>query len=201
MVNKIPLNTDSRKATKDLRNTLLRLFDGRDATFDGKPIDRASLQIPDYVDIGSATLSTRSSGSGNSLGAVVTFRNGGPFATIHFWYDPEDGGGYSLGGYAGWDCKGSRSDLMDYYVAIDDVFHRLGQAAGSHRISCPCGTTRPVSGGYRAVAGAISDHYDDDHDERRISTSTLIGMGVSVAEGASRGQNESGPEESEAVSA
>lgn len=173
MVTKLELAIDTKDDAQHLKSTLKHLLG--DKLYQRHPERyNTDVEIPDSICSDKALGTPPARVSGTSLGSVLTFKNGIPFATVHLWYDPQDGPSYSLGGHAGWSKAGTTDDLREYWRALDSILEQLEMLPEAYEIRCPCGHTETVDAGHVPVKDAISAHYDEDHPESRISTMTLV---------------------------
>lgn len=173
MVTKLNLAIDTKDDAQHLKSTLKHLLG--DKLYQRHPERyNTDVEIPDSICSDKALGTPPSRVSGTSLGSVLTFKNDISFAIVHLWYDPQDGPSYSLSGHAGWSKAGSVDDLREYWEALDSILEQLGVLPEAYEIHCPCGHTETVDAGHVPVKDAISAHYDDDHPENRISTTTLV---------------------------
>ena len=173
MVTKLQLALDTKADAQHLKSTLKHLLGDKLYQRHPERYD-TDVEIPDSICSDKALGTPPARVSGTSLGSVLTFKNEMPFATVHLWYDPQDGPSYSLGAQAGWSKRGSVEDVRQYWKALDSILEQLGVLPEAYEIRCPCGHAETVSAGHVPVKDAISTHYDDDHPENRISTMTLV---------------------------
>lgn len=181
MVTRVPLTLQTKAEVQELKSQLAYLLGDRIYRTYKEPLDK-QVEIPSTVCSDKALSNPPARVSGKSLGIVLSFRNDGCFATIHLWHSPGEGGSYSLGAHAGWTKNGTEDDLADYWNAFDSILNQLGVLAPAYDFTCPCGFSERINGGHRAVREVISTHHKQDHDERRISTTTLVGQEVTIAQ-------------------
>lgn len=172
MVTKLQLALDTKDDAQHLKSTLKHLLGDKLYQRHPERYD-TDVEIPDSICSDKALGTPPARVSGTSLGSVLTFKGDISFATVHLWYDPEDGPSYSLGAHAGWSKGGDADDVREYWEALDSILEQLGVLPEAYEIRCPCGHTETVSAGHVTVKDAISTHYDDDHPENRIPTMTL----------------------------
>ncbi|MHC3381633.1 hypothetical protein [Haloarcula sp. H-GB5] len=173
MVTKLQLALDTKDEVQHLSNTLSHLLGDKIYQRNAEQYN-TDIDIPDSINSDKALGTPPARVSGSSLGSVLTFKGDVPFAMVHLWYDPEDGPAYSLGTHAGWDKVGDVDDVREYWKALDSILDQLGVLPEAYKICCPCGHTETVAAGHVPVKDAISTHYDGDHPEDRIRTTTLV---------------------------
>jgi hypothetical protein len=176
MVHKSPLQVDSKEQLQEIKCSLTAAFSG--SIHSGK--QDIDVSIPDVVCQEKAR--SRSKGGKNKVGPVSLFRHGSPFAIIHLWADREvDEYGYSLGGHANWQRRGSEAILMEYFEAVEVVLEHLEVLPNHYRVSCPCGAEKVIDGRYTAIIEFFASHNNSGvHEGERVSTSTLVGRDISI---------------------
>lgn len=183
MVTKLPLDVDGKNGLRDLKNALTFLL-GDDLARRCPSEYSTDITIPSILATSNVIGTPPPRSAGASIGSVLTFKRDTPFAMVHLSYDVDAGPTYSLGAHAGWQKAGSDDGIREYWQALDTLLGRLGVLADQYQFECPCGHSTIVDGGYIELNDAISDHYSDDHDEPRISTSTLVGKEITVPDSA-----------------
>lgn len=174
---KIPLTVETKEEGKQLRSTILHLLG--DKLYQRHPEKYDNAEVPEPL-ASSRVLGTPTKSHRSTFGSILTFKGDVSFAMLSLKYDPQEGIGYRLGAHAGWHKGGTEEDLHEYHKAFDTLLDRLGVLADSYCFTCPCGDEGVIEGGYTDVVEYINKHDEEDHNERRISTSTLIGREVSV---------------------
>lgn len=178
---KLPLTVSTKSEARELRSAILHHLG--DWVYSNCPEQYNELAVPEPLAssnaIGTPTKSRRS-----TFGSVLSFRNERSFATLNLRYEPEDENriSYRLSAHAGWSKGGTEEHIKNHHEAFDTILERLGVLPDAYRFTCPCGDEEIIVGGYSDVSEYISKHNEEDHTERRISTTTLLNREVTIYE-------------------
>jgi hypothetical protein len=172
----VPLQVDSRTDLEELKCDIAAAFGD---SIHGRKRE-VNVTMPSEVCQNKAL--SRSAGGHDRVGPVTLFKNGSPFAIVHFRVDRETNEySYSLGGHANWQRRGSEEMMKKYFEAVENTLDHLGVLPDHYHVSCPCGAEEVVDGTYTAVAEFFTDHNSSgEHEGRRVSTATLVGREVSI---------------------
>jgi hypothetical protein len=176
---RIPLQLSTQREAELVQNQLGRLFGDQFKQRSRVPVfdDSVELTTPDEIDTEKGLCTPPVRSSEDSLGGVLAFRKGGPFALAGFWTDKDGEIAYRLGGYAGWDKYGNKDNLHRYFEAFDTVLSELGVLFPAYRLTCECGVEMRVRGGGVKIREAYQKHKANGHDESpRLLPPTIDGL-------------------------